>query len=364
MDEPMTGAAGGVPDDLAGRLGTALRELVPDRAVTPGLVDRVQQGVDRRRRNRRDLLAGTSVLVCALAVVTGLVTLLPTRGQQFSVTVLSSSSPPAPAGTGSDGIDRTRPYQRVLPAELPPEGGEVALVLVNPTGRSAVAGLQGRIDRWDGAAWRPYRQYSAAAPEWGWAGRVADLGRPPGARDLAVVAPAHGYADPTWLRLPPLPEGRYRFVDGAGPDAGPDAGPAGVLVVRAGAATADGIRPDRSPFLVVDPMPGSRQARLVLHRTQGATVSGSLRTAPGLRRVTWSTRIALDRRTAGGGWDRTGYLGLRSDQLRPLLTGEPATITGLSFAPGTYRLTLAEIGPADGLTGYTESGVLFVLPEP
>lgn len=357
------GPGGGPVEELAARVGVALHDLVPDRAVAPGLVDRVQQEVARRRRHRRDLAAVGSLLVCVVAVVVGVNTL---REPRFTTTVGSVGTPSAPSGPASapvdgarpeDGIDRTKPYFALAPAEVPPEGGTVGLLLADPTGKGALTGLSGRFERWDGSRWTPYRQYVAVPARWGSVGSLYPLDRPGGARSIGITAPASGYSGPLWVRLSPLQPGRYRFVADGG-----NGGPAGILVVRRGAdgAADPGLPAPR--FLLLAPVVAGERVELTLSRGQQQNLTGDA------KQVTWSSRLQLER-WASGTWSAAGSIDLDQRQLERL-TGslgrldQPVTVQAPALRAGTYRVTLDEKVSTLSLKPVRifESGLLVVLP--
>lgn len=124
--------------------------------------------------------------------------------------------PGSAAGPGSDAAPgpRVRPWLAVSPAVLSADGGQVALIPVNPTGRELWHGPLGRLQRADGDGWADHRQLTT--------GMGPD--RPPGKLyplDAEIMVPAialtvapHGFGAPVWSRLRGLGPGHYRVVLG------------------------------------------------------------------------------------------------------------------------------------------------------
>jgi len=121
---------------------------------------------------------------------------------------------PGPQPPGPDDAP-DRPWLTVVPARLPPEGGEVTVVLVNPTDREQCHGVLGRLQRREGEQWVDHRQVTTGAGPDRPAGRLHPTDAEIMVVALALCAPPHGSGPPVRTRLEGLSTGSYRFVLGA-----------------------------------------------------------------------------------------------------------------------------------------------------
>jgi hypothetical protein len=224
-------------DDIEAEIGVVLRELVPDHRPLPGLAERVE-GRARRRRVRQRVVAGLGA-VAAVAVVGGLgANVIP--GHRGGVPAVTSQDPPPPIATN-------RVHQVITPSVLPTSGGEIALITANPTSTQFMGGVSGKVDRWTGSSWTPYRNFSGSLDFWGGAGQLYKLDEDFGVRAIGLQTQAHGYGTVLWVRATGLPPGFYRFTqDGVRAH---DAG--GILEIRANGPAAPQLRPTAPAILGV-----------------------------------------------------------------------------------------------------------------
>jgi hypothetical protein len=112
---------------------------------------------------------------------------------------------------GPPAVDRTGRHLIVTPSVLPPGGGELALIVVNPLDTHLTYGVAGSLDRWDGNGWRPFRRFAGNPDFWGGTGRLFEAAETVAVRGVGVSAPSRGCGGALWVMVGPLDEGFYRF---------------------------------------------------------------------------------------------------------------------------------------------------------
>ena len=112
--------------------------------------------------------------------------------------------------------DPAVPHLRVDPSVVPRGGGDVTLVLVNPTAEEVHFGVLGQVRRWVGGTWVDHRQLLTGLHDH--PGRLIVPGEDVAVPLVAFFAPPGGLGPPVRVHLEGLEEGHYRFV--LGPAAG------------------------------------------------------------------------------------------------------------------------------------------------
>ncbi|MCE0537547.1 hypothetical protein LWF15_18830 [Kineosporia rhizophila] len=172
-------------------------------------MQRRQHPYDGKRTGRREQVLVTAMAVVAIvAIVT--VVVGPWRGEGD----LSDSTTPAEPDLRvprPPGIDTSQAHLIVSPGAVPAEGGEVAVILANPTTERVDFGVMGRLQRWDGATWHDHRQLTTGlsldSPPGGLHSLQEELMVPA----IALGAPAGSFGSPVWTRIGDVSPGWYRI---------------------------------------------------------------------------------------------------------------------------------------------------------
>jgi hypothetical protein len=114
----------------------------------------------------------------------------------------TTDTPPRPPERGA-------PFLWVSTPTLPPDGGPLAVAVLNPTERPLRYGLHGTLDSWDGATWIGAGHWAASLSHFGTLGRVSE-NQPPAAA-MGIGAAPHGVGRIEYLAVPTLASGWYRF---------------------------------------------------------------------------------------------------------------------------------------------------------
>ena len=190
----------------------------------------------RRRSGRGAALA----VVVALAGATALVGCAGDDPSPEAEAPASEAVPPA--------VDRTAAHLWLSAEQVPPEGGDLAVVLVDPGRSGDTWGVAADVDRWDGAGWERLDRARVCMDFWDCVGQIGGVDA---VEDIGLTAAPVGPL--TWLRTGALDPGWYRLTQTS--DEGTVA--AGRFEVRAGAeavpmADADSVR-EGDARLVVEP---------------------------------------------------------------------------------------------------------------
>ena len=98
----------------------------------------------------------------------------------------------------------------VSPDAVPAQGGELALIMVNPGTDPMDYGPSGRLQRWDGSTWTDHRQLTTSLGPDQPAGGLHDLDVELMMPAIALSAPGHGFGAPVWTRVQGVSPGWYR----------------------------------------------------------------------------------------------------------------------------------------------------------
>lgn len=227
-------------EDFEDEVRAALRELVPQHEPVLGLGDRVSTAAARARRRRRVRLEASAAALAAIVTVGGIGWLtgsLPLVNGPSNRGVRSVGPVPSPPP-----VDVRGPHIVLTPSALPPSGGDIALIVANPGSSLLNFGLTGKLDRWDGSRWMPYRTFDTAPTSWASTGSLHGLGESVAVLSIGLGAAAHGYGPAEWVRVSGLPVGYYRLSQG---------GASGVLEIREASAAPVPLRAPGAGFLEI-----------------------------------------------------------------------------------------------------------------
>jgi hypothetical protein len=208
------------------------------------------RGEDRRPVR---LLAVAAVVV---AVVGG--------GVLFGALRDDEPAPGVRVAPGPPPVDATRPHVVVVPSVLPPEGGQVALVVANPTAQVVGHGVGGAVEVWRSGRWQAYADFQSSLSSWRGLGTIRpEIDAWPA---IGLSAEPRAYGPLEWVQVEDLPAGSYRFSR---------EGVAGVLEIREGAPRSSLVKPSGDSWLEVVGQPVAGRAVVVGARLQQGETSGS-----------------------------------------------------------------------------------------
>ena len=194
-------------DDVEARIGTALRDLVPEPRPRAGLAELVQSTA---RRNRRRRWSGAGAVLGVVLVAGGL---------SANGLAHRDSLPSGPAAQDDAGplvpappaVNPKTPHLVLSPSTVPRSGAALTVTSVNPTARALSYGLPATLDRWNGTSWTPYRKAVIGMANASGASSLFPLDATLTTPAIGISAPAHGSGAVLQVRLPPLPAGFYRL---------------------------------------------------------------------------------------------------------------------------------------------------------
>jgi hypothetical protein len=210
----------GLDDRLEALAGRAGREGAPGQRQdvdVDGALGAVR-GMARRRQRRRRVALGSAAAAMALLVGGLVLAAVGTDEAQRVITEPDGPEQPGPPSVpdgeagerGADAppaVDRSEAHLWLSEEVLPPEGGDLAVVIVDPTATGDTWGVAGALEVWDGAAWSSVDFAQVCMDFWGCPGEVG------GRREVALIGLAAQPVGPlTWLRTGPLEPGWYRLV--------------------------------------------------------------------------------------------------------------------------------------------------------
>jgi hypothetical protein len=311
----------------------ALQDVPPEPPSTGHLAASVERlALARRRRTR--VLAAVSSAVAVTALAGGVSMYNGIGGESSPAPAALSPVPdigvPRSASPVPSAVDRSAPYLMVSPSVLPPQGGEVALVVVNPTATDmGVFGVNGTLERWTGTAWTPSGGFVSSLDFWGGAGSLFRQGEGASAPAIGLSGPASGVGALQWVKVAGLAPGTYRLGQG---------GAYGVLEITEGAASAPMLRPTESVILTTTAAIPAMTAREL--RSTATEPRGS-----GVVTRTWSPTASLQTWT-GGRWQELRTLQVDDSPAEPVGNVHEFAVTLPPLPAGTYRLLREATSPA------------------
>lgn len=184
-------------DDRLGALRTAVDGGDGPEVDAP--LGAVRQRVRVRRRRRRVL--GASLVVLVVVALAGLAAAW-TGGegaQRVTSTPEEGAAPPP--------IDRSAAHLWLSAEAVPPEGADLAVVIVDPTSSGDTWGVAAEAERWDGAGWQPVDDARLCMDFWGCVGQIGGVD---GVEGIGLTASPVGPL--TWIDTGELAPGWYRLT--------------------------------------------------------------------------------------------------------------------------------------------------------
>lgn len=169
--------------------------------------------------------------------------------------VACSDDAPQPAAPATDAavdeptdapppVDRSQAHLWLGAEEVPPDGGDLPVVIVDPTSAGDTWGVAAEVDRWDGAGWVRHDAARVCMDFWGCVGQIG------GVDAVEAIGLSAAPVGPlTWLGTDGLDPGWYRLTQTS--NEGTVA--AGQFEVRAGAPAVPEAEHEEGAHLVVEP---------------------------------------------------------------------------------------------------------------
>jgi hypothetical protein len=353
-------------DDRLGALGTA---VVADRADLDAEGPLIAvRGRARRRRQRRRLV-GASIAAVVIVAVGGVALAVvdqedaqrvTTEPPEASAPPREASAPPREASAPPP-VDRSAPHLWLSAEQVAPSGGDVAVVLVDPTSSGDTWGVAAGVERWNAGRWERLASARLCLDFWGCVGQIGGVD---GVELIGLSALPVGPL--TWLGTGALEPGWYRLTQTS--NEGTVA--AGQFEVQADAAAAPSAAHEPGTHLVVEPT--VLFASEALRRAEPASAIPPVETSVPTD-LTSQREIALRATSDLGGaprawqdgrsrlerWDGTAWVDateLRVGGFSPGIGAEdPLVLTLGDPPPGAYRVLVeTEAVTLDGRFWVTE----------